>query len=99
MNEGKLAEAIAPLQKATELNPPDASAWELLGDALSRTISTKSENGKIVYVIPTGTIGAYEKYLHLGPRGPYAGQVQSALEEIARLTKPVSTPTEGKEKN
>jgi hypothetical protein len=34
----------------------------------------------------------------LEPRGPYAGQVQAALEEIAWLTKRVSV-TEGKEKN
>jgi len=95
MNEGKLAEAIVPLQKATELNPQDALAWKLLGDALSSTVSTKSEDGKIVYVIPAGTIEAYQKYLHLEPRGPYAGQVQAALEEIARLTKRVSA-TEGK---
>jgi Flp pilus assembly protein TadD len=54
MNQGKLAEAIRPLQKATELNPRDASAWKLLGDALSNTVTTKSEDGKIVYVIPAG---------------------------------------------
>ena len=98
MGEGKLAEAIVPLQKATELNPQDALAWKLLGDALSSTVSTKSEDGKIVYVIPAGTIEAYQKYLHLEPRGPYARQVQAALEEIAQSTKRVSA-TEGKEKD
>jgi tetratricopeptide (TPR) repeat protein len=98
VNAGKLAEAIVPLQKATELNPQDALAWKLLGDALSTTVSTKSVDGKIVYVIPTGTIEAYQKYLQLEPRGTYAGQVQAALEEISRLAKRVSA-TEGKEKN
>ena len=99
MNDGKLAEAIAKLQKATELNPQDASAWKLLGDALSNTVTMKSKDGKIVYVIPAGTIEAYQKYLQLEPNGPYVGQVQSALEGFARLTKRVSTPTEEKEKN
>jgi tetratricopeptide (TPR) repeat protein len=98
VNAGKLAEAIVPLQKATELNPQDALAWKLLGDGLSSTVSMKSEDGKIVYVIPAGTIEAYQKYLRLEPRGPYTGQVQAALEEISRLAKRVSA-TEGKEKN
>ena len=97
MNQGRFAEAIAPLQKATQLNPQDASAWKLLGDALSSTVSTKSEDGRIVYVIPAGAIEAYQRYLQLEPKGPYAVQVQAALEELARLSKRVS-PTEGKEK-
>jgi tetratricopeptide (TPR) repeat protein len=95
-NKGKLADAITPLETATQLNPQDALAWKLLGDALTNTISSKSENGKIVYVLPPGTIEAYQKYLQLEPGGPYAGQVQAAVEGLARLTK---APTETKEKN
>jgi tetratricopeptide (TPR) repeat protein len=98
VNEGKLAEAIAPLQKVTQLNPQDALAWKLLGDALSSTVTTKSENGKFIYVIPAGTTEAYEEYLQLDPSGAYVRQVHAALEEIARLAKRAST-TEGKEKN
>jgi tetratricopeptide (TPR) repeat protein len=98
-NKGKLADAIAPLQKATQLNPQDALAWKLLGDALTNTITTKSEAGKMIYVIPAGTVEAYQKYLQLEPNGPYAGQVQAALEGLAKLTKGVSTTTETKEKN
>jgi tetratricopeptide (TPR) repeat protein len=98
-NEGKLAEAIGPLEKATQLNPQDALAWKLLGGALPNTITTKSEDGKIVYVIPPGTIGAYQRYLQLEPNGPYAGQVKSALEGFAQLTKPASTPAETKKKS
>ncbi len=98
-NQGRLAEAIAPLEKSTELNPQDALAWKLLGDALSSTVTTKSEDGKITYVIPAGTIEAYEKYLQLEPNGPYARQVHSALDELVRLGKGVSTRAERKEKN
>jgi len=98
-NKGKLADAIAPLQKATQLNPQDALAWKLLGDALTNTITTKSEGGKMVYVIPAGTVEAYQRYLQLEPNGPYAGQVQAAVEGLAKWTKGVSTPTETKEKN
>ncbi len=98
-NNGKLAEAIAPLQKATQLNPQDALAWKLLGDALTNTITSKPEGGKMVYVIPAGTVEAYQRYLQLEPNGPYAEQVQAALEGFAKLTKGVSSPTETKEKN
>ena len=98
-NNGKLADAIAPLQKATQLNPQDALAWKLLGDALTNTITSKPEGGKMVYVIPAGTVEAYQRYLQLEPNGPYAEQVQAALEGFAKLTKGVSSPTETKEKN
>ena len=99
VNEGKLAEAIATLQQVTQLNPQDALAWKLLGDALSSTVTTKPADGKILYVIPAGTIEAYEKYLQLEPTGAYAKQVHEALEELVRLAKGVSTRTEEKEKN
>lgn len=95
-NKGKLSDAIAPLQKATQLNPQDALAWKLLGDALTNMITSKSENGKIAYVLPPGTIEAYQKYLQLEPGGPYAGEVQAAIKGLATLTK---APTETKEKN
>lgn len=98
-NNGKLADAVAPLQKATQLNSQDALAWKLLGDALTNTITAKSEGGKHVYFIPLGTLEAYQKYLQLEPSGPYAGQVQAALEGLSKLTKSASTPAETKEKN
>lgn len=95
-NKGKLADAIAPLQKATGLNPQDALAWKLLGDALTNTVTSKSEGGKTVYVVPPGAIEAYQRYLQLEPNGAYAGQAKAALEGLARLTK---APAETKEKN
>jgi tetratricopeptide (TPR) repeat protein len=95
-NKGKLFDAVAPLQKATLLNPQDALAWKLLGDSLSSTITSQSQDGKIVYVIPPGTLEAYQRCLQLDPNGPYAEQVKSALEGFAKFTK---SPTETKEKN
>jgi tetratricopeptide (TPR) repeat protein len=95
-NKGKLLDSIAPLQKVTLLNPQDSLAWRLLGDSLLSTITSKSQDGKIVYVIPPGTVEAYQRYLQLDPNGPYAGQVKSVLEGLAQFTKP---PTETKEKN
>src|SRR5215470_683691 len=83
MNEGRTPEAVAPLQKATQLNPQDALAWKLLGDALSSTVATKSEHGQTVYIIPSGTVEAYQRYMELQPNGPYAAQVKAALETLA----------------
>ena len=95
-NKGKLLDSIAPLKKVTLLNPQDSLAWKLLGDSLLSTMTSKSQDGKIVYVIPPGTVEAYQRYLQLEPNGPYAGQVKSVLEGLAQFTKP---PTETKEKN
>ena len=92
MNEGRTAEAVAPLQKATQLDPQDALAWKLLGDALSSSVTTKSEHGQTAYIIPSGTVEAYQRYLELQPNGPYAAQVKAALESLAQMTKRGSTP-------
>jgi tetratricopeptide (TPR) repeat protein len=95
-NKGKLLDAVAPLQKVTLLNPQDALAWKLLGDSLLSAITSESQDGKIVYAIPPGTVEAYQRYLQLDPNGPYAGQIKSALEGFAQFTK---SPTKMKEKN
>jgi tetratricopeptide (TPR) repeat protein len=84
-NANKMADAVAPLQKATQLNPKDAMAWKMLGDALSNSITTKEEKGKTVYVIPPGTIEAYQQYLKLEPNGAYAGQVKETVAGLAQL--------------
>jgi tetratricopeptide (TPR) repeat protein len=86
-NANKLPDAVAPLEKATQLNPKDALAWKLLGDALSNSITTKQQKGKMVYVIPPGTMEAYQQYLQLEPNGLYAGQVKATLEGFAQLMK------------
>ncbi len=95
-NKGKLLDSIAPLQKVTLLNPQDALAWKLLGDSLLSTMASKSQDGKMVYVIPPGTIEAYQRYMQLAPNGPYSGEVKSALEGLVQFAK---SPTGTKEKN
>lgn len=86
-NRGKLGDATPPLQKATQLNPNDALAWKLLGDSLSNGITTRQENGKLVYIIPPGTIEAYQKCLQLEPTGPFASQVKAVLDGFSQLPK------------
>lgn len=86
-NGGKMADAIGPLQRSTQLNPGDALAWKLLGDALSNTITATQDGGKMIYEIPPGAIEAYRKYLQLEPNGPYAAQVKATLDGFAQLAK------------
>ena len=60
-NKNHQPDAVAPLQKATQLDPKDAQAWFLLGGALSAQITPKQEGDKMTYVIPPGTTEAYHK--------------------------------------
>src|SRR5215467_12549272 len=57
-NDGKLVDAIVPLEKATQLDPQNALAWKLLGDGLTHTATSKSDGGRVVYVISPRTIEA-----------------------------------------
>lgn len=87
----KMKDAIEPLQKATDLNPKDAEAWFLLGNALTNQVSSKTEGGKEIYIIPPGTTEAFHKYLELEPNGPHAGDVKASLDTLAQLNG--GTPT------
>jgi tetratricopeptide (TPR) repeat protein len=79
LNAGNMEGAISPLQKATQLKPEDATSWKLLGDALTSRVTTKEVRGSPCYVVPSGLIEAYQKYLQLDPAGPYAAQVKEIL--------------------
>lgn len=90
-NSGKMKDATEPLEKATQLDPKDADAWYLLGNALTNQIDAKKEGGKDVYIIPPGTLEAYQKYLELQPNGPHAADAKASLESLAQLSG--GTPT------
>jgi hypothetical protein len=76
---------VAPLQKATQLDPKDAQAWFLLGGALSAQITPKQEGDKMTYQIPPGTAEAYQKCIDLAPTGPYAEQAKQMLDGLAAM--------------
>ncbi|MHB8753392.1 MAG: tetratricopeptide repeat protein [Candidatus Acidiferrales bacterium] len=97
-NAGKMKDAIDPLQKATELNPKDADAWYLLGNALTAQIDTKKVGGKEIYIIPPGTTEAYHKYLELAPNGPNAGDAKASLASLAQLSGGAATTVVTKKK-
>jgi len=90
-NSGKMKDATEPLQKATQMDPKDADAWFLLGNALTNQIDAKKEGGKDVYIIPPGTLEAYQKYLELQPNGPHAADAKASLDSLKQLSG--GTPT------
>jgi tetratricopeptide (TPR) repeat protein len=85
-NKNHQADAVAPLQKATQADPKDAQAWFLLGGALSAQITPKQEGDKMTYVIPPGTAEAYQKAFDTAPAGsPIAEQAKQMLDGLAAM--------------
>jgi tetratricopeptide (TPR) repeat protein len=85
-NKNHQPDAVAPLQKATQLDPKDAQAWFLLGGALSAEITPKQEGDKMTYEIPPGTAEAYQKAIETAPAGsPIAEQAKQMLDGLAAM--------------
>jgi tetratricopeptide (TPR) repeat protein len=85
-NKGLLAQAVAPLEKASQADPKDAQTWYLLGGALTATIQTKTEGDKEVYSIPPGTLEAYQHCIDNSPNTPLADQCKQALDGLQQLS-------------
>jgi len=85
-NKNHQPDAVAPLQKATQLDPKDAQSWFLLGGALSAEITPKQEGDKMTYEIPPGTAEAYQKAIDTAPAGsPIAEQAKQMLDGLAAM--------------
>ena len=85
-NKNHQPDAVAPLQKATQLDPKDAQTWFLLGGALSAEITPKQEGDKMTYEIPPGTAEAYQKAIETAPAGsPIAEQSKQMLDGLAAM--------------
>lgn len=84
-NKGRMKEAVAPLQKASQANPKDQLTWYMLGSALTATIDTKEEGGKMEYIIPPGTQDAYQKCIDLGADDPVGKQCKEALDGLVAM--------------
>jgi tetratricopeptide (TPR) repeat protein len=99
-NTSKFAEAIEPLQKATQLEPKNAQAWYVLGASLVPLADFKDEKGKLVMTPKPGTIEAYEKAIELDPNGPYGKQAQEGLEQLKAMGAGIETKVRaGKRRN
>lgn len=90
-NSNRMKEAIEPLQKATTLDPKNATAWLLLGIAMVNTMEFKTEGDKITPVIQPGTVEAYQHAIDLDPNGQIGAQAKQGLDSLQAMGVGIST--------
>ncbi|MGB6194465.1 MAG: hypothetical protein WBF42_18510 [Terracidiphilus sp.] len=73
---------VAAADKAIQTDPNDAMLYYLKGQGLIQKATVDPKTSKIV--LPPGCAEAYQKYLELAPTGPYAGEVQSILQQAGQ---------------
>jgi tetratricopeptide (TPR) repeat protein len=103
-NSNRMKESIEPLQKATTLDPKNATAWLLLGIALVNTMQFKTEGDKITPVMQPGTVEAYQHAIDLDPTGPIGQQAKDGLASLQAMGVGITTrvgeaPKSTKKKN
>ena len=81
-NANRLADAIEPLQKATEIDPKNAQAWYLLGASLLMKMTTKRVGDKDQVQLAPGTVEAYQKALDLDPNVPWGAKAKQGLTDL-----------------
>ena len=97
-NANRLADAIEPLQKATELDPKSAQAWYLLGASLLMKMTTKKVGDKEEVLLAPGTVEAYQKAEELDPNGPWGQQAKQGLTDLKALGAGIETKINVKKK-
>jgi tetratricopeptide (TPR) repeat protein len=90
-NSNRRKESIEPLQKATTLDPKNATAWLLLGIALVNTMEFKTVGDKITPVMQPGTIEAYQHAIDLDPNGPIGAQAKQGLDSLQAMGVGITT--------
>ena len=90
-NSNRMKESIEPLQKATTLDPKNATAWLLLGIALVNTMEFKTEGNKITPVMQPGTVEAYQHAIDLDPNGPIGAQAKDGLASLQAMGVGITT--------
>ena len=90
-NSNRMKESIEPLQKATTLDPKNATAWLLLGIALVNTMEFKTVGDKITPVMQPGTIEAYQHAIDLDPNGTIGAQAKQGLDSLQAMGVGITT--------
>jgi tetratricopeptide (TPR) repeat protein len=90
-NSNRMKESIEPLQKATTLDPKNATAWLLLGIALVNTMEFKTEGDKITPIMQPGTVEAYQHAIDLDPNGPIGAQAKQGLDSLTAMGVGITT--------
>ncbi len=97
-NANRLADAIEPLQKATQLDPKSAQAWYLLGASLLMRMTTKKVGDREEVQLAPGTVEAYQKAEELDPNGPWGQQAKQGLTDLKALGAGIETKVNLKKK-
>src|SRR6202521_1032046 len=84
-NSNRMKESIEPLQKATTLDPKNATAWLLLGIALVNTMEFKTVGDKITPVMQPGTVEAYQHAIDLDPNGPMGAHANQGMDSLTAM--------------
>jgi tetratricopeptide (TPR) repeat protein len=93
------SDAIAPLQKATQLDPKNPQGWYLLATCMVADPSVYKQVGDKIEVTPLpGTIEAYQKAIELDPNGTWGLQAKAGLEQLQQMTGGIETKTGTKKK-
>lgn len=97
---GRMAEAIEPLQKATQIDPKNPQGWYLLGTCMVADPSIYKQVGDKIEVTPKpGTAEAFKKAIELDPNGPIGAQAKQGLEQLEQLTGGIDTKVGKKKKS
>ena len=78
-------------QKATTLDPKNATAWLLLGIALVNTMEFKTVGDKITPVMQPGTVEAYQHAIDLDPNGQIGAQAKDGLASLQAMGVGITT--------
>jgi tetratricopeptide (TPR) repeat protein len=88
---GNAAAQIAAADKAIAVDPTAPIPYYIKGQGLIQSATVDAKTQRIV--LPPGCEEAYKKYLELAPKGQYAAEVQSILDQAA---KPISVNKRGR---
>jgi tetratricopeptide (TPR) repeat protein len=94
-NKGAMKPAIAPLKKATTIDPKDQQAWFLLGSVYVGAVETKQEGDKMTYILDPGTKDALQKCMDIDATNGLGQQCKALMDGVAQMSGGDAT-TEGK---
>ena len=85
-NKGAMKAAIAPLKKATTIDPKDQQAWFLLGSVYVGAVETKQEGDKMMYILDPGTKDALQKCMDLDATNGLGKQCKDLMDGVAAMS-------------
>jgi tetratricopeptide (TPR) repeat protein len=90
-NKGLGQDAIAPLKKASDINPKDQQTWYLLGSAYVATVQDKTVDGKDIFTFDPGTGDALQKCVDMDASSPLGAQCKEMMDNVTQMSGGVAT--------